>query len=134
MPRQPVWSWDSGQFARLPLAVVYDSIIGARMIKGKSLAISAIMACIFMTWGHAQAQMAPVPTPIQPSCETKLAIWQENGHSFIQQVMSLEAQNRELRNQSAKQTQDIAKLTVERDVALAKVKAEEKQSKALEEK
>jgi hypothetical protein len=49
-----------------------------------------------------QAQSLPAPAPpTPPSCEVRLAVWQEQGAGFIRQLLEMEAQNRDLRAQLA---------------------------------
>lgn len=93
------------------------------MFRAKILAclsvIVMVLGCVGLDVSHAQQ----APASVQPSCETRLATWRENGQNFILQVLELEARNRELQQQMTKTVQ-------ERDAALEKLKEHEKAAMA----
>ena len=62
----------------------------------------------------------PASPPV--SCETRLQVWQQNATSFMSQVLDLEAVTRELRQQLADATKQLATVTHERDEAVARAK------------
>jgi hypothetical protein len=84
------------------------------MVPWKQRAVSALPILLACWVVAGSAQQSPLQ-PEQTSCESKLHVWKENGMSFVNQVIELEAQNRDLKML-------IATLTKERNDALDQLK------------